>query len=761
MRLPTPVQTVVRASSNTGVRHLARGSSLRERCWRAQKPLLLARHVTMPAAAPSLRHQPSTKRPAATRRARKGLVRRAALVRRLAKERDASLAVIVAPPGYGKSSLLHEWAEHDEREFVWLTPASLDSAEVEATTRSIIAAAEVSGDRGVVVVLDDAHLASPDAVRGVVGPLLEELPAGSRVVVASRTEPPLPLGRLRARRALIEVRVEDLAMIPAEASVLLRQAGLELDFTALGALVSRTEGWPAGLYLSALSLRKQVDVNGALSRLRGDDHCLAEYFREEVLSPLSPDLTEFAIQTSVLEELSGPVCDAVLERSGSGRVLARLERANSLLRPLDPAHERYRWHGLFRDALGAELRRTAPEAVRTLHERASLWYEAHGDLDRAISHAVHTHDPVRTGDLLWASIVAYVTQGRNEIVQEWLAGFAREELAGYAPLALASAYSFAAAGHTAEARHLTAAAAAAIERCPDSGGAGSLSAGLAGIEAFVGRDGVSGMEEAAARGCEIASQDSPWRPVCVFLRGTATHLSGDRAGAARMLEEAADLGAATAPSVTSLSLAQAAMIAIEQQDWETAVELTDRAGRVIDERGLADCPISALAFAAAAAVRAHHGRVDEAKRDLRSGIDLLTELDDFIPWYGAEARILLAHASLWLADVVGARTLLAEASRLARRTPGAVIFERWFDDAWAHMDAVAETSLAGPSSLTIAELRILRFLPSHRSFREIAAQLGVSANTVKTQAHAVYRKLGAASRSEAVMRASDAGLLGQ
>ena len=125
-------------------------------------------------------------------------------------------------------------------------------------------------------------------------------------------------------------------------------------------------------------------------------------------------------------------------------------------------------------------------------------------------------------------------------------------------------------------------------------------------------------------------------------------------------------------------------------------------------------------------------------------------LGDFIPWYGAEARILLAHASLWLADVVGARTLLAEASRLARRTSGAVIFEHWFDDAWSYMDALAETSLAGPSSLTIAELRILRFLPSHRSFREIAAQLGVSANTVKTQAHAVYRKLGAASRSEAV-----------
>jgi LuxR family maltose regulon positive regulatory protein len=171
--------------------------------------------------------------------------------------------------------------------------------------------------------------------------------------------------------------------------------------------------------------------------------------------------------------------------------------------------------------------------------------------------------------------------------------------------------------------------------------------------------------------------------------------------------------------------------------------------------------MAALVFAAAAATRAHEGRADEAKRDLRTATDLVATLGDFIAWYGAETRILLAHASLWLADIVGARTLLAEASRLARKVPGAVIFEQWFDEAWAYMDTLAEASMSGPSALTIAELRILRFLPSHRSFREIAMQLGVSANTVKTQAHAVYRKLGAASRSEAVMRASEAGLLGQ
>jgi LuxR family maltose regulon positive regulatory protein len=278
---------------------------------------------------------------------------------------------------------------------------------------------------------------------------------------------------------------------------------------------------------------------------------------------------------------------------------------------------------------------------------------------------------------------------------------------------------------------------------------------------MIARAGAIEMRAAAARAYELEGPESEWRPVLCLLRGVAEHLLGDGEAATPVLREGADLGPAVAPILASLCHAMSAMLAIERKDWDTAVELTERARALLDEHDLGSYPMSALVFAASAAARARQGRADEAKRDLRSGIDLLAELGDFIPWYGAHARILLAHASLWLADIVGARTLLAEASRLARRTPDAVIFERWFDEAWAYMDTLAEASLAGPSSLTIAELRILRFLPSHRSFREIATQLGVSANTVKTQAHAVYRKLGAASRSEAVARASEAGLLGQ
>lgn len=691
------------------------------------------------------------------RRSRTGIVPRSALVRRLTELREPTLAVIVAPPGYGKSTLLGQWADHDQRTFVWL--ASDGDDDLVAALASALPAVEDDG--GYVVVVDDAHLVPASALDDLLGVVMAELPAGSMIALSSRTEPPLRLGRLRADHALIEVRTQDLAMSMGEAALLLRHAGLELELAELRALECRTEGWPVGLYLAALSLREQPDTALAIARLSGDDHRFAEYFRDEVLPALSPDLLEFALQTAVLDELSGPVCDGVLERRGSAPMLARLHRTTALLQPLDPAHERYRWHGLFRDALSAELRRTAPERVQALHERASAWYQARGHVDQAIAHAAAVHDPVRTGDLLWAGIAAYVTQGRNDIVQGWLAHFNRAEVASHAPLALSAAYSSLAAGHAAEARYWAVSADAALERGSRARRPRSLLAGLAGIEAMIAQAGVDEMAQAAVRACELEYHDSPWRPFWLFMRGTSLHLTGDRDQATRLLEEAADLSAATAPSVTSLSLAQATMIAIERQEWDVAAELTDRAREVVDERGLSTYPISALAFAASAAARAHDGRADEAKRDLRRGIELLTALGDFVPWYGAEARILLAHGSLWLADVVGARSLLAEASRLARRTAGAVIFEQWFDGAWSYMDTLAESSLAGPSSLTIAELRILRFLPSHRSFREIAAQLGVSANTVKTQAHAVYRKLGAASRSEAVAHAAEAGLLGQ
>jgi LuxR family maltose regulon positive regulatory protein len=720
-----------------------------------------------------------------------GLVSRPLLVRRLLDGHDARLALMAAPAGYGKTTLLTEWAAHDPRPFIWITMGVSDRNELGVAER-VASAFEDAGwiepdlwpaltasqrararsplgrllrstelrSRSFVLVLDDAHNGRPSVLRDIVTALLEGLAPASQIALATRTEPPLPIGRLRAHRALVEVRTNDLAMAPAEAATLLRQAGLELDFGAVQNLSGQTEGWPVGLYLAALTLRAQDDVAAGLKGFAGSDHLIAEYFRDEFLAGLTPELTRFISRSSVLDELSGPVCDAVLRETGSADTLARLARRNLMLTALDRSHERFRWHGLFRTMLRAELRRTEPKVEPRLHARASTWLGRHGDLDGAIEHAVAAGDIPRTGDLLWANVAAYLGNGRNELVREWLARFSDDQIAHYAPLALVAAQSSLMTGQVDVARHWRLLAAEAKKRGRPAKEVPSLEAGMLIVDA-AGATSALGMANAATRAYDLEPSHGPWRGLCCLLRGVAEHLAGNRDGAVELFEDGVQLSCTAAPIVASLCLAQLAIVAIDQEQWDTAGELADRAAAIIDEEpSLGSSSISALVFAVAAATRARLGRVDEAKRDLRRAADQLVALGDFIPWYGAEARIMLARAALGLADTVGARTLLAEASRLARRTSDVVIFQRWFDEAWAQIDTLAETALSGPSSLTIAELRILRFLPSHRSFREIAQRLDVSVNTVKTQAHAIYRKLDAASRSEAVARARSAGLLG-
>ena len=699
--------------------------------------------------------------PAARRRSRDarsfadGFVGRAELVARVLEAPNAKLVLIVAPAGYGKSTLLAEWAHCDPRRFIAIAPGGGDHVDG-VVQRALEDAAGLQS----VFVIEDAHSVPALALRQVAAAMLAELGPGSQLAIASRTEPSLPIGRLRAQRELVEIRIEDLAMSPAEAATLVRLAGVELDFASVQALSRQTEGWPAGLYLAALSLREHDDVRGALRGFAGDDHFVAEYFRDEVLAALSRKRARFLTRASVLDELSGPLCDAVLEQTSAAGELDELARSGQLLVPLDRAHERFRWHGLFRAMLRSELRRTEPEVEQQLHTRASDWLEGHGDVGGAIGHAIAAGDASRAGGLLWGNILGYVAGGRNEVVQEWLGCIRPDQITASPPLALAAAHSGLVSGAIDQARHYRLAAGAARRAGGSRPEPGSLAAGEAVFDALATGWDVGQMARAADSAYELVPEDSPWRPYCLLVAGVARHLAGDRASAARRLEEGAATGAATVPGIASLCLAQLALLSIEQDDWETAAEVADRGLAVAGSPGLVASPISALVFAAAAATEAHRGHVDAAKRDLRHGTELLAVLGDFIPWYGAETRIMLARAAVGLADTVRARTLLAEASRLARRTCGAVIFQHCFEQAWAQIDSLAEATLAGPSSLTIAELRILRFLPSHRSFREIAERLDVSVNTVKTQAHAIYRKLDAASRSEAVARASRAGLLG-
>ena len=293
---------------------------------------------------------------------------------------------------------------------------------------------------------------------------------------------------------------------------------------------------------------------------------------------------------------------------------------------------------------------------------------------------------------------------------------------------------------------------------------GSTNAQRAGaliITAWVGRLGAQAMGEAAAHSYDLLPEDSPWRAHCCFLRGSAALLTDD-------------LGASRANSAGGRGPGRRRRAGRSRALFRPAVGRRHGTRRV--RGGVRFRPARALRsssstisrgirpvrwwapYAAVDAIRER--RVDEAKAAASDCLALLDALDDSLCWYGAEARILLAQVSLALGDVPGARARLADASRLARRTPDMALFSRWFDTAWNQFDTRAETALAQIATLTTAELRVLRFLPTHYSFHEIAQRLHVSSNTVKTHVHAVYRKLDASSRSEAVAHATKAGLLG-
>jgi LuxR family maltose regulon positive regulatory protein len=321
-------------------------------------------------------------------------------------------------------------------------------------------------------------------------------------------------------------------------------------------------------------------------------------------------------------------------------------------------------------------------------------------------------------------------------IERWLARFRDEQIAARATLALTAATAGALGGRRDAAERWTGAgvrmlAGAGREAEP------SLRAGAAILRALIARDDVARMADDAARGYAVAPDDSPWRAVACLLAGIAHHLMDDRARAHDELEEGLRRAEPGGPAVQATCLAQLALLRLEADDWEEGAALALQAGEPAAAVDAGGARQGVLTFAVSAYACAHRGDVDRARRDALEGRRRLALPGQFPPWYEAETRIALARAELRLSNAAGARTLLAEASRALHRSPQAVVLRSWIDDAWERADTFAVGAVCGPTTLTTAELRVLRFLPSHLSFREVAARLHVSANTVKTQAHAV------------------------
>jgi LuxR family maltose regulon positive regulatory protein len=680
--------------------------------------------------------------PASHRPPVRGGLRRPRLLAPLLDPQGPPFVLAVAPAGYGKTTLLCDWAARDPRPFGWVTlHRGHDGAGalLRAVTNAVDSATAEAPDGRFVLVLDGVQELRSRAARQIVASLAVQPPAGMTVAFTSRTEPPIPVARLRMQGQLTELRPEDLAMTRSEAAAMLRCAGLSLARPEIDALMRRTEGWPAGLALAARA-------GGPPGRFRGADRHVADYVREEVLAPLPGDEYDFVLRTAVLDVLSAPLCDTLLERGDSAELLARLRRAGFPLVALDHTADRYRHHRLLAEMLRAELRRTDPALAADLHRRASDWHARAGDRARAFRHALAANEPSRAAEIVWSGVPQAVEQGSSTAVEHSLACFSEGQIAGHARLALAAAGVELARGRGDVAEHWLLAAE------HHGGVAGEVAA----LRAALGRDGLAQVQADSARAAARLAPASPGLALCALLAGVAAHLRGDGRAARRHLEDGARRATVPAPQLHALCLAQLALLALDEHDGEEAARLSARAGAQLSRHGLRRFPTSALVLAVTALVRAQRGRVDEAAADAREAAALLEQLIDLPPWYELEVQLALARTALRLSDVNAARARLAAARRLAARVPEALVAQSWLH---ATERAIARLVRAPAVPLTAAELRILHFLPTHLSFREIAESTSVSANTVKTQANSVYRKLDVRSRSEAVAQARTLGLL--
>jgi LuxR family maltose regulon positive regulatory protein len=400
-------------------------------------------------------------------RLQRDFVPRLRLVEALEEGLARRLILVCGPAGFGKTALLADWVRRGGRPVAWLSldgddndPARFWRHAVAAVDRVRPGIAERAdpllgppappsfeglvtalinelaaqpGDDELLLVLDDYHLIDTRQVHDSLVFLLEHLPSGLHLVLASRSDPPLPLARFRAAGQLAELRAGELRFTAEEAAALMREAvDADLPRTMVAALAARTEGWAAGLQLAGLSLRGQPDVAGFVAAFSGSHRYVLDYLTDEVLEGQTDRVREFLLETSVLERLSGPLCDAVTGRAGGQAMLEQVERANLFLVPLDEVRGWWRYHQLFADLLRARLKQQAPGRAAGLHHNAAAWCEEHGLADDAVRHALAAGDTTWAARLIERHFDETFWPGERATVQRWLAALPAE-LAGSRP----------------------------------------------------------------------------------------------------------------------------------------------------------------------------------------------------------------------------------------------------------------------------------------------------------------------------------------
>ncbi len=667
---------------------------------------------------------------------------RTALLNRLCAAADGTIATIVAPAGYGKTTLLSQWAERDPRPVLWIE-LDEDADDAEAVSEYLRPLAEP----GLLALVDDVQVLRSRQALDTFERILGTIATGTTVGLAARRPPQLPLARLRAQGRLIEIGTDELALWGRDAETLIRRAGVLLPRQEAAALADRLEGWPAALYLAALSVRSGADA----STVSGDDRFLADFLEAEHLAGLSPAQRIFATQTSVFEQLTAETCDSLLDRSDSHRMLSSLEGAG-VLAPLDHQRRRYGYPRVVRDYMRAELERSKPDESRALHRVAAAQAAETGAIAQAVEHAAAAGEPADVATFAEQLAVSACGRGKLETLEPWL-DLLRDydDLESHPDLCIAAFWLYAVRGRAGDAQNWSDAATR------------GLTAGDARLRVLKGlrcRDGADQMLDDANAACRMLPAGHAWRPAAVLARGGALLLAGDTAGADSELIEAIEIAtAAGATELAMIGLCLRALLAVGENERVDAEAFTGEAASIAAAEPPSGSLTSLLLTAVEARNCARRGDVGEAARGLERAEELLELATPAVPWIATLALLELVHVRLALADADGARALLRRVADVLRVRPrlGVVV------EHTAELDrctrALDEPQGRWASSLTPAERRLLPLLATHLSFREIGERLYVSRNTVKTQAIAVYRKFGVTSRSAAIERAVELGLI--
>lgn len=721
-----------------------------------------------------------------------GIARRALLSRADELAPDVCLVLLTAPMGFGKSTVARQWADSRAPDSTWLQvdPAHQDPHHLvedlavgllglgpledvlsclpvpprdlpAGTAPGRLAAATRAVGRPVLLVLDDVHRLGAGEAGQLVVALADRLPLGSRLVAVSDGAHQLPIGGLLAQGRCVEFGPADLAFTRDETAAVLAAAGLHLPDAAVEEVRRRTAGWPLGLQLVTRTLRSAPDPLAAVADVGGGTRAVVDYFRHVVLTSVSVDTYRFLIRTSMLDRMSGALCDEALEATGSGARLESLETLGLFIARQDDRAEWYRYHPMFADMLRAELRRRDPGEDRRILGRASQWFEDHGDPGEAIRYAIAAGEEVRAARILVAHLQGFAGTGRLDRVRQWIEELDDEVLELYPPLAVVAAWVRALTRQTAAAYRALGIAESASFGDPMPDGSSSLTSAVLRARAALAPDGVDAMLADARCALLLEPAGSPWHPLAAVLLGTAQMLTGATTEASHTLERAVRYAEAEQAPGTSFALAQQALIAADLGDWHRAQVCAQESRRQMEAARLGSFLPSLFTHAATARVALHGGDTQGARRDVATALAVYGNPSSVpFPHLATHAAVVLGRLLLDLDDVDAAARMLDDARRHLALLPTAGALPTWVDSLGHDVRArQARRHSVDVTGLTRAELRVLHLLPTHLSVAEIATQLVVARNTVKSQVAAIYRKLDVASRAQAVQRAEALGLL--